>query len=116
GNVMCLEVLRALQREAPARDALGDEFGAVRGRDERYDRFVEHVLALLRQPAEGDGRRVAHAIALALQGSLLLRYSTAEMAQAFIGSRLAPDGAPPSFGGGATPGDVDAVLARAGAA
>ncbi len=116
GNVMCLEVLRALAREPLARDALGAELDAARGRDGRYDRFVDQVLARLQRPAEGDGRQIAHAIALAMQGSLLLRYSTAAMAQAFIGSRLAPGAAPPSFGGGAAPADIDAVLARAGAA
>jgi putative acyl-CoA dehydrogenase len=47
GNVMCLDVLRALGREPACRDALLAELNAAQGSDPRYDRFVARLLERL---------------------------------------------------------------------
>jgi putative acyl-CoA dehydrogenase len=93
GNVMCLDVLRALIKEPETRTALLDELAESVGADSRLDAHVAKLRAEL-----GDGedlqlraRRVVEAIALALQGSLVVRHSPASVADAFCASRLAGD-------------------------
>jgi putative acyl-CoA dehydrogenase len=98
GNVIALDVLRALDREG-AREALVDELAAAKGGDRRYDAFVlalERTLAA--QPLRSaDARRIAQAIALAVQASLLVQHAPPAIADGFCASRLASD----SFAGGA---------------
>ena len=45
GNIMCLDVLRALTREPRTREALEQLLAAGTGRDERYDRFARRSQA-----------------------------------------------------------------------
>jgi putative acyl-CoA dehydrogenase len=94
GNVMALDVLRALGREPAALEAYLGEVGEAAGADPRLDAFV----ATLREEfadveaLETRARRVVERMALALQGSLLVRYAPAYVADAFCASRLAGDG------------------------
>jgi putative acyl-CoA dehydrogenase len=90
GNVNALDVLRALTREPEVLDAWLTEVGEARGGDERLDRAIDDTLRLLGDAAaaEGAARRLAGRMALCLQGSLLVRYAPAEVADAFCGSRL----------------------------
>jgi putative acyl-CoA dehydrogenase len=57
-------------------------------------------------------RRLTERLALALQGSLLLRHSVPGVADAFCGTRLARTGGL-MFGALADGADVDAILERA---
>jgi putative acyl-CoA dehydrogenase len=93
GNVMALDVLRALSREPAVLEAFFDEVGEAAGGDPRLDAFVS---ALRSEFADPDGlemraRRVVERMALALQGSLLVRYAPPAVADAFCASRLAGD-------------------------
>ncbi len=93
GNVMCLDVLRALVKEPEAAAALLAELDVSAGADPRLD---AHVARLRAELADGDdleirARRVVEAMALALQGSLVVRHSPREVADAFCASRLAGD-------------------------
>ena len=90
GNVMCLDVLRVLAREPDAADALRARLGAARGQHAAFDAFAAQLEALLSNPGEADGRRIAHAVALAVQGTLLLQHAPAEVADAFCRTRLDP--------------------------
>lgn len=94
GNVMCLDVLRALAREGEAAPALLGELAEAPDADQRYDAHLERVKDELadRADAQARGRRVVEALALALQASLLLRHAPAEVADAFCASRLAGEG------------------------
>jgi len=96
GNVICLDVLRALEREPESTDALLAELNAARGADRRYERFVERLERRLaeRGGLEGRMRRLVEDTALALQASLLLRHAPPAIADAFCASRLddAPGG------------------------
>jgi putative acyl-CoA dehydrogenase len=97
GNVQCLDVLRALQKTPASLAALSAEIGAARGADSRLDAFAAALhddLGRLRDPlaAEAQARRSVERLALALQGSLLVRYAPAAVADAFCASRLAGEG------------------------
>jgi putative acyl-CoA dehydrogenase len=94
GNVMCLDVLRALAREPQALEAFLAELDEAAGADRHLDAAVARVRAEL---ADLDGiepraRRVVEAMALAFQGSLLVRFGHPAVADAFCASRLAGDG------------------------
>jgi putative acyl-CoA dehydrogenase len=97
GNVIALDVMRALSREPEARDALVAELDAARGGDGRFDAFVGALSASLAEDDASSARRVAQRIALAVQGALLIRHAPPAVADGFIASRLADD----AFGGGA---------------
>jgi putative acyl-CoA dehydrogenase len=91
GNVMCLDVLRALTKDPATVEALLAELKTTAGADERLDAYVENIGARL-AVAAGDhagARILTEKLALALQASLMVRYSTPAMAEAFIASRLA---------------------------
>lgn len=90
GNVNALDVLRALAREPEVLQAWITEVGAARGADARLDHAVDDTLAMLGDAGthEGSARRLAGAMAVCLQGSLLVRFATTEIADAFCAARL----------------------------
>src|SRR3954469_19554020 len=67
GNVICLDVLRALQKEPQARDALVAELRLARGADRRLDAALDDAEARLAAPDESGARRLVESLALALQ-------------------------------------------------
>jgi putative acyl-CoA dehydrogenase len=94
GNVICLDVLRALTREPPALDAYFAEISAVAPVEPRVSRYLDVLGTELGESAdqEARARRIAEMLALALQASLLARHATAEVVDAFCVSRLGADG------------------------
>jgi putative acyl-CoA dehydrogenase len=93
GNVIALDVLRALAREPEAASALLEEIEAARGADVRLDGAIARLRAELADIVgiEVRARRIVEQIALTLQGSLLLRYAPNAVADAYIASRLGGD-------------------------
>ncbi len=93
GNVICLDVLRAMAREPQALEAFIGELESVAGADERLDAAVARVRSELGDVVgiEARARRVVEAMALAFQGSLLVRYGHPAVAEAFLSSRLQGD-------------------------
>ncbi|HYV65560.1 MAG TPA: isovaleryl-CoA dehydrogenase [Myxococcales bacterium] len=91
GNVICLDVLRALAKEPGASEALLEELREARGADRRLDAHVDAAGELLARAEEGQARRLVEALALALQGALLVRHGAPEVADAFCASRLSGD-------------------------
>ncbi|HEX3499927.1 MAG TPA: isovaleryl-CoA dehydrogenase [Stellaceae bacterium] len=91
GNIMCLDVLRALGRSPEAGGALRTELAASRGGDTRLDRFIARLDGDLAKAGgdEGSARRLVEAMVLALQAALLLRDAPSSVAEAFCASRLA---------------------------
>ena len=87
GNVVCLDVLRALEREPESSPALLDEI-ALAG-DRRLTAYAERALA---GAEEARARLLVERLALALQASLLVRHAPAAVAEAFVASRLDGDG------------------------
>ncbi len=90
GNVQCLDILRALDKQPETREALFSEFQRSRGVDARLDRYVVDLEAALKAPEarEYRARSLAEAMAVALQASLLLRHGDRRVAEAFIASRI----------------------------
>ena len=93
GNVMCLDVLRALLKEPEAAPALFAELEESAGADPRLDAHVEKLRRELGdfEDIQARARRVVETMALALQGSLVVRYAPRAVADAFCASRLAGD-------------------------
>ncbi|WP_263164770.1 acyl-CoA dehydrogenase family protein [Streptomyces sp. SCSIO ZS0520] len=117
GNVNALDVLRALAKEPAAVQALTDELALSRGADARLDAAVTRLGTEL---ADLDGiqlraRRLVELMALALQGSLLVRHAPAAVADAFCATRLGGDGGY-AFGTLPHSADLGAILGRAGLA
>ena len=92
GNIMCLDVLRALRKGPEAADALAAELDAARGAHPAYDRFCEALKARLADAAaESSARRLTQDLALSIQASLLARHAPHGISDAFCASRLQAD-------------------------
>src|SRR5213080_900477 len=93
GNVNALDVLRALTKSPETLEAFFAEVELAAGADARLDAFVERARAEFddTEAVETRARRIVEKLALALQGSLLVRHAPAAVADAFCASRLAGD-------------------------
>jgi len=118
GNVMSLDVLRALAREPDGLPAFLAECELGRGGDARLDAALD---ALRGAVAEVDGpegawsgRRAVEALALAFQASLLVRHAPPYVADAFCAARLGGGGR--AYGTLPAGVDGEAIVARALAA
>ncbi len=91
GNVMSLDVLRALTRSPRSLEVFFEEVEQAQGADARLDASVTKLKAQLTDPAtlEQRARRVVEGMALCLQGSLLVRSAPPAVADAFCAARLA---------------------------
>jgi len=114
GNVMCLDVLRAMQREPAAVPALMAELERARGGHPNLDRTIADLKAGLDDLAglELRARQLTEQMAMAWQGALLVEHAPAAVAEAFCVSRL---GAHYSGVFGTLPKDSDlnAIIDRA---
>ncbi|MEW6636607.1 MAG: acyl-CoA dehydrogenase family protein [Actinomycetota bacterium] len=93
GNVAALDVLRAMRREPRTIEAIFAELDRASGNDPRLDEAVRMLRREVSNPheIEGRARRVVERLALALQGSLLVRHGNPAVAEAFCASRLGGD-------------------------
>jgi len=105
GNVICLDVLRAMRREPESLEAFLGELELAAGADARYDAALEGLKKALTEVAETGARRLVESMALLLQASLLLRYSPAFVSDAFVAARLES----PAGAYGALPSGIDAA-------
>lgn len=117
GNVMCLDVLRALAREPEAARALLAELQPAAQGEPRIVAALQGLQALLASPPEqleALGRVLAQRLVLVAQACLLRAHAPACVADAFIATRLEGGGAGRVAGAIDTRGmDVGAILARA---
>jgi putative acyl-CoA dehydrogenase len=115
GNVMCLDVLRAIERTPAAAEVLARELADGAHADRHFKAFLSGLERRFERGRRGDesqARALAGDLVLALQAMLLLRHSPTPIAEAFCASRLGGDG-----GGifGRLPGGtmLRAIIARA---
>jgi putative acyl-CoA dehydrogenase len=94
GNVQCLDVLRAMIKEPASLEAFFAEVGEGAAAEPRLAAYA----AALREELPGEvetvqtrARHLVERMALALQGSLLVRYGDQAVADGFCASRLAGD-------------------------
>ncbi len=114
GNVICLDVLRAMVKDPHGVEALLHEVELGTGGDRRLDAYAASLKDGLRKAGdfEPQARRLVERMARALQGSLLVRHAPPAVADAFCASRLAGDW---GHAFGTLPGGTDfaAIVARA---
>jgi putative acyl-CoA dehydrogenase len=92
GNINCLDVLRAVRKEPESIESFFAEIRLATGADRHLDAYVERLESeLAGDLTEWDARRLTERLALALQGSLIVRYSSPAMADPFCSSRIAGD-------------------------
>lgn len=99
GNVMCLDVLRAVAREPQAAFAWLD--AQADGSEPLLAQAIAAVRALLQgdpSALEAQGRRLAQTLVLIAQAALLRRHAPAFVADAFLRSRLGDGQAGRVFG------------------
>ncbi len=100
GNVICLDVLRAMARSPESLAALRAEIGGVAGESAALDAFAAQTFGRLQAlTAAGDtpdgrdrlafeARWLVERLALCQQGSLLLRHAPGEVAGCWIAARI----------------------------
>ena len=114
GNVMCLDVLRAIARTPNAGAVLAHELAG--SGEARLDAFAARLTARLASPERNDeaqARALVRDLVLGLQAALLIKHSPPAVADAFCASRLGAEN-----GGvfGTLPRGIDlrAIVERAG--
>jgi putative acyl-CoA dehydrogenase len=120
GNVIVLDVLRALGRDPASGKAFAARLEGARGRfpdyDVQFDRFMGDMEWAIRILAEGSGataelqrrgRVLVERMALLLQASILAEHAPDGIAASFVAARL---GADRGHAYGALPGGVDIDL------
>jgi putative acyl-CoA dehydrogenase len=117
GNVAALDVLRAMVKEPEGLPAFLDECELADGADPRLDAHLESVRERTRAVFAGgdpqfEARRVVEDLAVALQGSLLVRHAPPAVADAFCSARLAGEGGR-VFGTLPAGVDAEAIIDRA---
>ena len=91
GNVIALDVLRAMAREPDSVQAVDAEIASALGVHPVFDAHVTVTRRLLRSATEASARRAVEALALALQGAVLIKEAPAVVADAFVAARLGVD-------------------------
>jgi putative acyl-CoA dehydrogenase len=92
GNVMCLDVLRAMEREPEAAQALFAAWQADAQGHPALSAALTKLAATLNgapETREGSARRIAQQLVLIAQAALLVQHAPANVADAFIATRLA---------------------------
>jgi putative acyl-CoA dehydrogenase len=105
GNVQCLDVLRACDRDPRSIEALIERLAAHSGFHAGIGRRLDEVKTILQQPesAPHQARRLTESLALCLQATVLIE-AESPLAEAYCRSRLEPTGAGLY---GSLPRDVD---------
>jgi putative acyl-CoA dehydrogenase len=93
GNVQCLDVLRAVQRDPSTLEAFLGELERARGGDAHYDRQLDRVrdAAIRGTRDEANARHWVEVLALTLSASLLIRHAPPEVSSSYCAARLGPE-------------------------
>lgn len=90
GNVQCLDVLRAMKNDPATLEAFIAEAALATGKDSRFDTYLNNLKNEFADLGDVQyrARALVEKMALALQGSLLLRNAPDAVAEAFVAGRL----------------------------
>lgn len=116
GNIMCLDLLRAMAREPECTQALLADLIDAAGDDAALRAAIQSLQALLQRPADEQellARRIAQQLVLLAQACLLRRHAPAAVADAFIATRVVQADARVLGAIDARALDVTAMLERA---
>ena len=94
GNVQCLDVLRAMQKEPDAVDVFLQQLSQAKGSDKDLDHHLSQLTDDLTDVStlEYRARSVVEKVALAWQATTLLTHGNPVVAEAFIQSRIRGNG------------------------
>lgn len=92
-NMMGMDVLRSLRKDARTAEAFMAEVGHAKGSDKRYDRWLDRLGAEFARQRNDDGhaRKLCNVMAYALQASELHRHASRDVFETFCRSRLDGD-------------------------
>ncbi|MBB5373374.1 acyl-CoA dehydrogenase family protein [Acidocella aromatica] len=109
GNIICLDVMRALARVPDSADLLRAEITRARGAHPALDAWLATPLPA---PEEKNARLLTEQLALALAASLLLRHAPSYIAAAYCATRLGHAG---GYAPGTLPAGIDCapIVSRA---
>jgi putative acyl-CoA dehydrogenase len=115
GNVICLDVLRAIDRSPAALEALIAELDKARGADHRLDADIDRLKASLPdwRRQEDQARVMVERLALALMAAILVRFAPTALADAYCASRLGERAQGRQFGALPRALDLAPILRRA---
>jgi putative acyl-CoA dehydrogenase len=90
GNIQCLDVLRAINKEPEVLNVFMDELAMANGCYPAYDHFLTELKAAFADPLnlEYRSRALVDKLAVALQASVLIRHGENTIADAFVSSRI----------------------------
>lgn len=90
GNVMCLDVLRALQKDPRMQEVLFTEFNELLGRNASLDKLLNELQKAFKNPQDllPNARWFVEKLAVAIQAGLMLKHSSSEKAELFCAHRL----------------------------
>lgn len=90
GNVQCLDMIRAMNRNPESLDAFMNEVHKAEGKHPLMNRSLSDLQAELsdKNDVEYRSRRIVEKMALTIQASTLLQYGKAEVADAYCKARL----------------------------
>ena len=115
GNVQCLDMLRAMQRNPGSLEAFMSELYRAEGKHPLLDQATSRLAKEFESPEDIEyrSRIVVGQMALAFQGAALYQAGNEQVAEAFCESRLRTDNAGWVYG--CLPGTVDcaSLIARA---
>ncbi len=114
GNVICLDVVRTLEKEPNALEILMTELTALEGQDARYDRNITVLKDMLHDTSkvQTEARRFVETAAITLQANLLMQHAPNEVSDAFLASRVDGDWGH-AYGTLPTGTDHRAIISRA---
>ncbi|QDP95031.1 DNA alkylation response protein [Microlunatus elymi] len=91
GNVIALDLLRALNRQPAARDAVLDELDQATGHDHGYDEALRRWRRDLDRTSASAARRLAGDLGVLLQAAQLIRFGPDEAGELFCATRFEGD-------------------------
>lgn len=114
GNIMTIDMLRALAKQTQAFDAVYSELDAARGGNRLLDAQLINLRSKLIEDlmSESQARRFAERLIRNLQAALMVRYAPSAVADAFCASRLSGDWGP-NYGSLPNGADFKAIITRA---
>jgi putative acyl-CoA dehydrogenase len=95
GNVICLDVLRAIIRQPESLSVFLGELEKTKGMEPALDALINNIksgIEKFRQGEEGLARLLVENMAIAFQGSLLVRQGHPAITKAFIATRIKNQG------------------------
>jgi putative acyl-CoA dehydrogenase len=114
GNVMCLDVLRVIDKERASVERVVAELEGAAADDSRLSSGLERVKGLIGACARDQqaARMLVEQLALLQAGALLLRHAPEAVSDAFLATRLC-GGWRHTYGAGLARADTNTIVARA---